>query len=268
MNGPLLCAALAATAVGLLVRPSYGEQRVRTLLAAGRIAPTSSGDQSLPGIAGVPTGHAGRTRERAVLRRGLHGPAAASGLAGLAVALVVGGWAGLVLAPFVTGGTFRVISQLEPAAVRRRRLRIAADLPLAVDLLVVCLTAGRPISSAAGVVGEAVGGPLAHELRRISARIELGGHPLSVWSDAGRDRALAPLARALVRALDTGSPPAASLSSLADDLRRDRRAKAEESAHRVAVHSAGPLGLCFLPAFVLVGVVPTVIGAFGAVFQR
>lgn len=268
MNGPLLCAALAATAVGLLVRPGYGEQRVRTLLAAGRIARTSSSDHSPQGIAGVPTGHAGRTRERAVLRRGLHGPAAASGLAGLAVALVVGGWVGLVLAPFVTGGTFRVISQLEPAAVRRRRLRIAADLPLAVDLLVACLTAGRPISSAAGVVGEAVGGPLAHELRRISARIELGGHPLSVWSDAGRDRALAPLARALVRALDTGSPPAASLSSLADDLRRDRRAKAEESAHRVAVHSAGPLGLCFLPAFVLVGVVPTVIGAFGAVFQR
>jgi hypothetical protein len=26
--------------------------------------------------------------------------------------------------------------------------------------------------------------------------------------------------------------------------------------------------LCFLPAFVLVGVVPTVIGAFGSVFQR
>lgn len=268
MSGPLLCAALAAVAAGLLVGPGWGQQRVRTLLAAGRIASTSTSDHTLPGSAGVPAGHAGRSREFAILQRGRRGPAAASALAGLAVALVVGGWAGLVLVPFVTAGTFRVISRLEPAAVRRRRLRIAADLPLAVDLLVVCLTAGRPISSAAGVVGEAVGGPLAHELRRVNARIELGGHPLSVWSDAGRDPALAPLARALVRALDTGSPPAASLSSLADDLRRDRRAMAEESARRVAVRSAGPLGLCFLPAFVLVGVVPTIIGAFGTVLQR
>ncbi|MDF2968666.1 MAG: secretion system protein [Nocardioidaceae bacterium] len=268
MNGLLLCTALAASAAGLLVRPGHGEQRVRTHLAAARTTSASTTDHSLPGKAGVLAGHAGRTREPAVLRRGLRGPVAASGLAGLAVALVVGGWAGLVLVPFVTAGTFRVISRLEPAAARRRRLRIAADLPLAVDLLVVCLTAGRPISSAAGVVGDSVGGPLAHELRSVGARIELGGDPLSVWSDAGRDPALAPLARALVRALDTGAPPAVSLSSLADDLRRERRAVAEESARRVAVRSAGPLGLCFLPAFVLVGVVPTVIGAFGSVLQR
>ena len=165
-------------------------------------------------------------------------------------------------APLVAVGVYRVISRLEPAAVRRRRLRIAADLPLAVDLLVVCLGAGRPVSSAVAVVGEAVGGPLGDELRRVGSRIELGGDQLVVWADTGRDAALAPLARAVARALDTGAPVAESLTHLADDLRRERRAAADVTAHRVAVRSAGPLGLCFLPAFVLVGIVPTIIGAF------
>ncbi|HLK95985.1 MAG TPA: type II secretion system F family protein [Nocardioidaceae bacterium] len=267
MNDPLLCAALVAGAAGLLVRPCRGEQRVRALLAADGSHSSRMTDGTSSGGTEVVVGHVERAAGLALLRRGLRGPGAASGLAGLAVALVVGGWTGVLLALLVTAVAFRVISRLEPGDVRRRRLRIAGDMPLAVDLLVVCLAAGRPISSAAGVVGEAVGGPLAQELRRIGARIELGGDPVSVWSEAGRDTALGPLARALVRALETGSPPAASLSLLADDLRRDRRAMAEETARRVAVRSAGPLGLCFLPAFVLVGVVPTLIGAFGAVLQ-
>jgi threonine dehydrogenase-like Zn-dependent dehydrogenase len=53
-----------------------------------------------------------------------------------------------------------------------------------------------------------------------------------------------------------------SLAHLVEDLRRDRTIDADETARRVAVRSAGPLGLCFLPAFVLVGVAPTIVGAF------
>jgi len=70
--------------------------------------------------------------------------------------------------------------------------------------------------------------------------------------------------RAVVRAADSGAPVADALANLADDLRRDRLIDADEVARRVAVRSAGPLGLCFLPAFVLVGVTPTVIGAFSS----
>jgi len=256
VTGPLLCVALAATTAGLLVRPGIAAGRVRSLVTADRGAAPDAGHRT------------GRGHGPALIRRCLRGPPAAAGLAGLAVALVLGGWTGVVAAPLVTAGTFRVLSRLEPAAVRRRRLRIAADLPPAVDLIVVCLSAGRPISAATEVVGAAVGGPLARELRQIGARIELGGDPLTVWSDAGRDVALGPLARSVVRALETGSPVAASLTLLVDDLRRERRAVAEESARRVAVRSAGPLGLCFLPAFILVGVVPTVVGAFDTLFQR
>ena len=167
--------------------------------------------------------------------------------------------------PLVAAGAYRFLSRLEPTAVRRRRLRIIADLPLAVDLAVVCLEAGRPVGPTVSVVAAAIGGPLGQELGRVGSRMQLGADPAVVWADTGRDPALGPLARAVVRALDTGAPLAGSLTRLADDLRAERRASVDETARRVAVRSAGPLGLCFLPAFVLVGIVPTIIGAFRGV---
>jgi Flp pilus assembly protein TadB len=245
----VLCAALSAAAGALACGPPAARRRLT----------------SLPPVVTTGGAGAGRASGRGTLvaaARWLRGPVAATVVAGVAVALVVGGWTGVAAGALVTIGAYRVLSRLEPATVRRRRQRIVADLPSTVDLLVVCLAAGRPISSSAVVVGDAVGGPLGRELHRVGARIELGGDPLSVWADLGRDVTLGPLARAVVRALDTGAPVSESLTGLAADLRSQQRAAADEIARRVAVRSAGPLGLCFLPAFVLVGVVPTIIGSF------
>jgi hypothetical protein len=47
-------------------------------------------------------------------------------------------------------------------------------------------------------------------------------------------------------------------------VRRRRRARADAIARGVGVRAAAPLGACFLPAFLLIGVVPTIVGAFGA----
>lgn len=242
MNPVLLSGALLSMSVGLVHRPPAARRRL--VSAATDVQPT------------------GRVAAAGTVTRGQLGPPAAAALAGLAVAVVVGGWVGVIAAPVAALGVHRVISRLEPAAVRRRRLRIAADLPLAADLLVVCLTAGRPVAAAVAVVGDAVGGPLGQELTRAGRRVELGADPTVVWSDTGRVAALGPLARAITRALDSGAPVAESLTALSADLRHERRAVADEAARRVAVRSAGPLGLCFLPAFVLVGIVPTIIGAF------
>jgi hypothetical protein len=51
---------------------------------------------------------------------------------------------------------------------------------------------------------------------------------------------------------------AIALERLAEDLRCDRAAAAEAAVRRVSVLAVLPLGLCFLPAFVLTGVVPVV----------
>lgn len=241
MSPALLGALLAAAAVGLLVRSGAAPARLADL----------RGGAPAPGVTGRPG-----------LTEALGSRSLAAALAALGAGLVVDGLVGLVVAPVVAVATYRAIGRLEPAAVRRRRLRVAADLPLAVDLLVVCLSAGRPVGSATSVVAAAVGGPLGEDLSRMGGRVQLGADPLVVWSDLSTDPALGPLARAVVRALDTGAPVAEALGHLVGDLRRERHAAGEEVARRVAVRSAGPLGLCFLPAFVLVGIVPTVVGAF------
>jgi hypothetical protein len=53
---------------------------------------------------------------------------------------------------------------------------------------------------------------------------------------------------------------------VAADLRAARAASADGTARRVGVLAVLPLGLCFLPAFLLTGVVPVVVAVLGEVF--
>jgi pilus assembly protein TadC len=48
------------------------------------------------------------------------------------------------------------------------------------------------------------------------------------------------------------------LLRVAEDLRATRRAALDQAAKAVGVKAVAPLGLCFLPAFMLLGIVPLV----------
>jgi len=189
----------------------------------------------------------------------------AAGALGLGLALVVGGPAGTAAGSVAAVAAVVVLRRLEPRSVRLRRERVTADLPTAVDLLAACLASGcAPETALTAVVG-AVGGPLAEELETVAVRLRLGADPVGVWRELGRGTGpLAALARTMARSLDTGAPMADGLRLLSADLRRAHRAAVERKARGVGVRAAAPLGLCFLPAFVLVGIVPTVVSAFAA----
>jgi pilus assembly protein TadC len=174
---------------------------------------------------------------------------------------------GLVIAPALVFGVPLALSRLEPAAVRKRRTRIAADMPLAVDLLAACLRAGRPPQAAVGTVAKAIGGPLADLLAGVGHRLDLGMDPIEAWSALLAEPPCAALARAVQRALRSGAPLARSLEHLADDSRQARRWTVEEHARAIESRAVVPLGLCFLPAFVLLGVVPTVAGSLGGILR-
>ncbi|MDQ4104368.1 MAG: type II secretion system F family protein, partial [Actinomycetota bacterium] len=61
---------------------------------------------------------------------------------------------------------------------------------------------------------------------------------------------------------------AESLTRLAADMRASAREQSEVRAQRAGVLIAAPLGLCFLPAFLALGVIPVLIGlAAGLVGQ-
>jgi pilus assembly protein TadC len=90
----------------------------------------------------------------------------------------------------------------------------------------------------------------------VAARLRLGADPAQVWGALAADPGLAPLGRTLARAHRTGSPIVAAVERLADELARSGRADVEDRARAVGVRAAVPLGLCLLPSFLLLGIVP------------
>nr|WP_276611123.1 type II secretion system F family protein [Kineococcus siccus] len=145
----------------------------------------------------------------------------------------------------------------------------ALDVPLLLELTAAAVSAGLPSGTA---VEEALAalestrpdaGPdaprdaVAEELRGVCAQLRLGADPRTAWSGAGP--VLQPLADALLLSALTGAPAADLLLSAAAQARRERRRAAEEAAARLGSLLVLPLGLCTLPSFLLLGVVPVVL---------
>ena len=182
-----------------------------------------------------------------------------SGLAGLGALVLVQGRAGPVAGVLAAVATWVVIGRAEPPEVRRRRQAVRRDLPYVVDLFAATLRAGAAPGDGIAVVCGALPGPAADRLAPAAARLSLGLDPAQVWSALADDPELGRLGRALARAQSSGTPVVASVERLADELARAARAEVEERARAVGVKAALPLGLCLLPAFILIGIVPLVV---------
>jgi Flp pilus assembly protein TadB len=163
------------------------------------------------------------------------------------VAAGVGAWFGL--------------AKIEPAARVRERERALAMLPLAADLLAAAIGAGCPPVNAVEQVGHALGGPLGRTLATAASAARIGSDPARAWSVLSEDPALKPLGRALASAVVRGVSPVQALERAAQDGRESARWAAESRARSVGARAAAPLGLCFLPAFVLLGIVPVVVSS-------
>ncbi|NUR08225.1 MAG: type II secretion system F family protein [Nocardioidaceae bacterium] len=181
---------------------------------------------------------------------------------------VLGGGLGLLLGGGSAVACWVLTGRLEPAAVRRRRERIAADLPHVVDLLSACLAAGHSPATAVDEVRRAVDPPVREELDALHARLRLGVDPVGAWRDLSRHPQLGPLGRTVARAVESGASVSDAMLRLGEDLRARNRAEVEARARAVGVKAAVPLGVCLLPAFVLVGVVPLVAGSLSVLLPR
>jgi pilus assembly protein TadC len=149
--------------------------------------------------------------------------------------------------------------QRSAAAARREAEAVVAELPSAADLLATCLISGATPPDALQTVAEATHGPLADRLRQVAGSLRLGAEPADAWGPIIRSDPLAPLARAFIRSDATGAPIAETVTAVADEQRRVARWTAEAAARRAGVLAVGPLALCFLPAFILTGVVPVIV---------
>lgn len=195
-------------------------------------------------------------------------PVLAGAGAGAAALVLAGGSIGLAAGPVVGVVVGHVVRRMEPPRVRRRREQLEARLPHAVDLLASCLSAGQDPGRALGQVAEVLDGPIAEELGAIAFRLRLGSDPARVWRSVSAHPQLGRLGRCMLRAVDSGASVAEAMDRLVEDLRRDSRARVESRARAVGVKAALPLGVCMLPAFVLVGVVPLVASSMATLLSR
>jgi len=159
------------------------------------------------------------------------------------------------------------LGRLEFRHIRLRRSRVRRDLALMLDLFAACLSSGAPVAVAARSVADALQGPLADDLRAIAVRLDLGADPSVVWRGFGGDDRTRRIGLALARGSLSGTASSSAMSAMADDQRSVVRREGEAAARRVAVRVAAPLGLCFLPAFVLLAIVPAVLGALGPLVE-
>jgi Flp pilus assembly protein TadB len=182
------------------------------------------------------------------------------GLAAIAGAAFVGGSLGPAAGLAAAVATWVTIGRAEPALVRREREAVRRDLPHVVTLFASSLRGGAAPGEAVAVVCAALPGAAADRLQGVGARLALGSDPVRVWESLAADRELAPLGRTMARAQTTGAPVTRAVERLADELARTARADVEERARAVGVKAALPLGLCLLPAFLLLGIAPLVAG--------
>ncbi len=182
-------------------------------------------------------------------------------LAGTAI-VVVSAPAGLAVAAVV----WALPGLAERRRCRQRQAELLRHLPEVCDLLVLAVGAGLTVPLAVAAVARRAPGPLGPALARAVGDANLGRRladaldevPAQVGDEAR------PLIGALVASERYGAPLLDGLVRLSNELRHDRRRRAEEAARRVPVKLLFPLVFCTLPAFALLTVAPLLAGALRA----
>ena len=186
----------------------------------------------------------------------------AVGCAGWAAGGVALGAVAACLAVVAAAGAHRVATR------HRERDEDGAELAGCWELLATCLEAGLPVAVAVLATAAPLSGTAGHGLRRVAGLLELGADPVDAWRTVEQRQALAAFARAAARSAGTGAALARVARAECARLRASLADTAQARAQRAAVLITGPLGLCFLPAFLVLGVAPVVIGLAGRALAR
>jgi pilus assembly protein TadC len=183
-------------------------------------------------------------------------------------------WAALLLATAVlVGGDHSLVRVRagQTVRVRTQRSPASSDDPLAAassfDVLAACLRSGMAVSMAAAATAPSAPPELARLLNRAADMLALGADPATAWSnsDVRLDKHAEALLRLARRSASSGAALAHGVAELAVQSRLDAADAAGATSERASVLIAGPLGICYLPAFVCLGIVPVVAGLAGDV---
>lgn len=131
---------------------------------------------------------------------------------------------------------------------------VEVPVPVLLELLAAASAAGASVPGALRAVGAAARGVRGAQLERAATRLVRGSPWTAAWRDAPVE--LLVVAAALRSSWAGGAAPTGMLRAAARRVQEAREARAAEAAGRLGVRLLGPLAVCHLPAFVLVGLVP------------
>jgi len=167
------------------------------------------------------------------------------------VMTAVGALMGYTLPEFWLGGR-----------VRKRQHAILLMIPDALDLLTISVRAGLGFDAALGKVVEKLAGPLSDEFRRALAEVRVGKQRREALRDIVARTEVGPLTNfigAIIQAEQLGVSISKVLQVQSEQLRIERRQRAEEQAAKAPIKMLFPLVGCIFPSLFIVILGPAII---------
>lgn len=192
-----------------------------------------------------------------------------AGASGLVVVVLLGTVVGVLVGAVAGAGAYWLHGRVRTAPDRQRSRRLQAQSPLALDLLASALEAGLPLRVAVRTVAEVSAEPTRSVLDLVHAQVQVGRGEADAWLVAAErpgNEVWRDPARDLARNADSGSAVVQVLREHARQQRTESAHQVEKRAKSVGVRSVIPMMCCYLPAFVMVGVVPIIGGLVTGLF--
>ena len=146
-----------------------------------------------------------------------------------------------------------------------RQNRMQADAADVIDQMTICVEAGLGLDAAIARVADTTEGPLTDELRRTMSDIRAGvprAQALRALADRAQIVEIRQLVTALLQSQKHGVPMAETLRIQSAQMRLKRSQRTEEKAAKLTVKMLFPIILCFLPVFMIIVMVPSVLTIF------
>lgn len=163
----------------------------------------------------------------------------------------IGGLFGYTIPEFWLGGR-----------VKKRQKAILLMIPDTLDLLTISVRAGLGFDAALGKVVEKLKGPLSDEFRRALAEVRVGKARRDALRDIVPRTEVVPLTNfigAIIQAEQLGVSVSKVLQVQSEQLRIERRQRAEEQAAKAPIKMLFPLVGCIFPSLFIVILGPAII---------
>jgi tight adherence protein C len=190
-------------------------------------------------------------------------------LAGFALGLLLGGPAlGMLMGVALLGFGYIFTEYWLSKRIKKRSMEIVLQLPDALDLLTISVEAGLGFDAALAKVVEKMEGPLVDEFGQALAEVRMGRARRDALRDVATRADARPVSNfigAIVQAEQLGVPIAKVLQIQSQQLRVERRQRAEEAAAKAPVKMLFPMVGCIFPTIFIVILGPAVVTVMGGV---